>query len=134
MHFYDFTRIFDYTPGIFLVLLPDAPKFTIVAANKARMEATKTTQDQIGKGLFEIFPDNPEDLNATGAKNLRQSLEQVIESLKPNTMAVQKYDIPNPLSEGGGFEEKYWSPVNSPVLDENGKILYIIHQVQDVTE
>ena len=134
MHFYDFTRIFDYTPGIFLVLLPDAPKFTIVAANKARMEATKTTQDQIGKGLFEIFPDNPEDLNATGAKNLRQSLEQVIESLKPNTMAVQKYDIPKPLSEGGGFEEKYWSPVNSPVLDENGKILYIIHQVQDVTE
>lgn len=134
MHSFDFSKIFDYTPGVYLVILPDSPKFTIIAANKARLDATMTTNDQIGKGLFEMFPDNPDDPNATGEKNLRQSLEQVIENLKPNTMAVQKYDIPKPVSEGGGFEEKYWSPVNSPVLDENGKLLYIIHQVQDVTE
>jgi signal transduction histidine kinase len=131
---FDFTKIFDYTPGIFLVLLPDSPKFTIIAANKARMEATKTNKDQIGRGLFEMFPDNPDDPNASGEKHLRHSLEQVIENLKPNTMAVQKYDIPRPESEGGGFEEKYWSPINSPVLDDNGKLLYIIHQVEDVTE
>jgi len=37
----------------------------------------------------------------------------------PDAMAVQKYDIPRPASEGGGFEERYWSPFNSPVL---GKI------------
>ena len=131
---FDFTRIFDYTPGIFLVLLPDSPKFTIIAANKARMAATKTNKDQIGRGLFEMFPDNPDDLNATGEKNLRLSLEQVIENLKSNTMAVQKYDIPRPENEGGGFEEKYWSPINSPVLGDDGKLLYIIHQVEDVTE
>ena len=49
-------------------------------------------------------------------------------------MAVQKYDIRRPESEGGEFEERYWSPVNSPVLDEGGKILYIIHRVEDVTD
>ncbi len=49
-------------------------------------------------------------------------------------MAVQKYDIRRPESEGGGFEERYWSPVNSPVLGATGEVDYIIHRVEDVTE
>jgi signal transduction histidine kinase/DNA-binding response OmpR family regulator len=49
-------------------------------------------------------------------------------------MAVQKYDIRKPESEGGGFEERYWSPVNSPVLGPTGEVLYIIHRVEDVTK
>jgi signal transduction histidine kinase len=49
-------------------------------------------------------------------------------------MAVQKYDIRRPASEGGGFEERYWSPVNSPVLGPDGEIAYIVHRVEDVTE
>src|SRR5207245_9514573 len=46
---------------------------------------------------------------------------------------VQKYDIRRPESEGGGFEERYWSPVNSPVLGADGKVAYIIHRVEDRT-
>jgi len=49
-------------------------------------------------------------------------------------MAVQKYDIRRPESEGGGFEERFWSPTNSPVLDADGELAYIIHRVEDVTE
>ena len=40
-------------------------------------------------------------------------------------MAVQKYDIRRPADLGGGFEERYWSPVNSPVLNEDGSVKYI---------
>jgi signal transduction histidine kinase len=49
-------------------------------------------------------------------------------------MAVQKYDVRRAESEGGDFEERFWSPVNSPVLDKNGEIVFIIHRVEDVTE
>jgi signal transduction histidine kinase len=49
-------------------------------------------------------------------------------------MAVQKYDIRRPEDEGGGFEERYWSPVNSPVCAPDGSLLYILHRVEDVTE
>ena len=49
-------------------------------------------------------------------------------------MAVQKYDIRRPESSRGGFEERYWSPVNSPVLSDKGDILCIVHRVEDVTE
>ena len=49
-------------------------------------------------------------------------------------MSVQKYDVQRPESEGGGFEERFWSPHNSPVLNPDGTLAYIIHQVLDVTD
>ena len=49
-------------------------------------------------------------------------------------MPVQKYDIRRPESEGGAFEERFWSPVNSPVLGAAGELLYIVHRVEDVTD
>jgi PAS domain S-box-containing protein len=91
-------------------------------------------EDIVGRGLFEIFPDNPEDPNADGVRNLYASLQRVMASKRPDRMAVQKYDIRRPEQEGGGFEERYWSPLNSPVLDERGEVSYIIHWVEDVTE
>jgi signal transduction histidine kinase len=49
-------------------------------------------------------------------------------------MAVQKYDIRRPEAEGGGFEVRYWTPVNSPVLGADGALASILHSVDDVTE
>jgi hypothetical protein len=47
---------------------------------------------------------------------------------------VQKYDIRKPESDGCGFEERFWSPVNSPVFGPGAEVAYIIHRVEDVTE
>jgi PAS domain-containing protein len=116
---------------LYLVLTPD---LNIAAVSEAYLKATMTKREEIlGRGLFEIFPDNPDDSNATGAGNLRASLERVLNNRMPDTMAVQKYDIRRPESEGSGFEERYWSPVNSPIL-MNGEVAYVIHRVEDVTE
>src|SRR5262245_26674647 len=103
----------------------------MVAATDARFEATHTSRDSIGRGLFEVFPDNPDDAGATGTSNLRASLERVIATRAPDTMAVQKYDIRGP---DGAFQSKYWSPKNIPVLAASGEIRYILHRVEDVTE
>src|SRR5262249_20079987 len=65
---------------------------------------------------------------------LEASLRRVLETRAPDAMSVQKYDVRRPESEGGGFEERYWSPLNAPVLDESGNIRWIIHRVEDVTE
>ena len=127
----NFARLFAASPEILLVLLPDSPRFTMVAATEARFEATHTTRDTIGRGLFEVFPDNPDDRGATGTSNLRSSLERVLTTRAPDTMAVQKYDIRGP---DGHFQAKYWSPRNIPVLGEAGEVLYILHRVEDVTD
>ena len=111
------------------------PDFTIVAASDAYLRATMTTRTGIvGRRIFDVFPDNPDDPAATGVANLSASLHRVLQKRAPDTMAVQKYDIRRPDVDGGGFEERYWSPLNSPVLDATGEVTYIIHRVEDVTE
>lgn len=131
----DFRALFEGVPARFLTLLPDAPRFTIVAVTRAYLDATMTNrEDIVGRGIFEVFPDNPNDPAATGTENLRASLERAVATRRPDSMAVQKYDIPRPENEGGGFEERYWSPLNTPVLDEHGNVAYVLHRVEDVTE
>ena len=128
----DFRALFESTPGLYLVLTPD---LTIVAVSDAYLQATMTKRAEIlGRGLFDVFPDNPDDPGPTGVSNLSASLERVLRNRTSDAMAVQKYDIRRPASQGGGFEERYWSPVNSPVFGPNQQIAYIIHQVEDVTE
>jgi PAS domain-containing protein len=128
----DFRALFEGSPNLYLVLNPD---LKIVAVSDAYCRATKTERPAIlGRGIFDVFPDNPADLKATGVSNLRASLGRVLQFRRPDAMAIQKYDILRPVSEGGGFEERYWSPLNSPVLDINGDVSWIIHRVEDVTE
>jgi signal transduction histidine kinase len=127
----DFRVLFESAPGLFLVLTPE---LHIVAVSDAYLRATMTIREGIlGRHLFDVFPDNPGDPEASGVGNLRASLERVIHSRGADLMAIQKYDIRRPASEGGGFEERYWSPVNCPVLGADGEIKYIIHRVEDVT-
>jgi hypothetical protein len=59
-----------------------------------------------------VFPDNPDDPHASGVHNLRASLERVLSGRASDAMAVQKYDIRRPESEGGAFEERRSRPVS----------------------
>ncbi|QCG92954.1 response regulator (plasmid) [Azospirillum sp. TSA2s] len=128
----DFRALFDAAPGNYLVLAPD---LTIVGVNDAYLRSTLTRrEDIVGRPLFEVFPDNPADVAADGVRNLRASLKRVLRHKRSDAMAVQKYDIPRPAAGVGGFEERYWSPLNTPVLDANGAVTWIIHRVEDVTD
>ena len=121
--------LFDSLPGLYLVLTPE---LVITAVSDAYLKATMTTREGIiGRGLFDVFPDNPDDPAADGVRNLRASLDRVRRHCTPDTMAIQKYDMRRP---GGAFEVRFWSPVNSPVLGVDGRLDYIIHRVEDVTD
>src|ERR1700729_3386471 len=123
----DFRVLFEAAPGLYLVLTPD---LKIAAVSDGYLRATMTQRQAIlGRGLFEVFPDNPDDPTATGVRNLSASFERVLREKATDAMAVQKYDIRRPDAEGGGFEERYWSPVNSPVFGPGGEVAYIIHRV-----
>lgn len=128
----DFRALFEASPGLYLVLKPD---LTIVAVTDAYLRATMTTREQIlGRGIFDVFPDNPDDPRASGVRNLKASLQRVMATGVADSMPLQKYDIRRPESEGGTFEERYWSPLNTPVFSGKGHLTYIIHCVEDVTE
>jgi PAS domain S-box-containing protein len=128
----DFSALFDATPSPYLVLSSD---LRIVSVNRAYLHATSTVREDIlGRGIFEVFPDNPADPAASGVEKLDASLQRVLQTRSADTMAIQKYDIRVPGPHGLCFEERYWSPINTPVLGADGEVTHIIHRVEDVTE
>lgn len=129
----DFRALFESAPTPLLVVAPAG--FRIVAVNDAYLRTTMTTRaDILGCDIFDVFPDNPDDPKATGVHNLRASLQRVIETRRADAMAVQQHDIRRPQAEGGGFEERWWSPINMPVFDHEGAVALIIQRIEDVTE
>lgn len=128
-----YQQLFEACPHPYLVLRADTD-FGIVAVNDRYLEATGTRREAIvGHGLFEIFPDNPDETGDSAVGDLRASLLRVLGDRRPDVMGVQKYDIPR-RDGSDGFELKYWSPVNTPVFSAGGEVAYIIHHVEDVTE
>jgi PAS domain S-box-containing protein len=122
-------ELFPILPGLYLLL---DPTFQIVDATDAYAQSTLTTRRAlIGLHIFEAFPDNPADPSRSGERNVRASLETVARTLRPDRMEVQRYDIRG--RDGVPFEERYWRPLNSPILAADGTLRFILHQVEDVT-
>ena len=127
-----FTRLFQASPAPFLVLKPDAPHFTIAEVNDAYLSVTMRTRNTVvGRPIFEAYPENPSEKTGRGVVALRASLERVLASKQPDALPGLKYDIARP---DGTFEERWWSPVNSAVLDEDGEVEALIHNANDETE
>jgi PAS domain S-box-containing protein len=123
--------LFAALPGNYVLLAAD-PDFTMVAVTDDRLTVTMTRrEDTVGRPLFELFPDNPQDPSANGVVNLRASLERVLKTRAPDRMPVQRYDIRRP---DGTFEEHHWSPINWPLIGPDGTVTHIIHAAEDVTD
>ncbi len=127
----DLQRLLRVTPGMFVLLSPDAC-YTILGASAEYLKTSHSDESIVGRPLFEAFPDNPE-VDALGSRTLRSSLSQVLATGKPDRMPIVRYDVRRPASEGGGFEERYWSPLNIPVLADDGRVEFIMHRVEEAT-
>ncbi|UFS69441.1 PAS domain-containing protein [Geomonas sp. RF6] len=128
----DFQRVFEAVPDPCLLL---DRNLRIVAVNEEYLKATMTRREEImGMTMMELFPVNPAEAGATGATNVGGSLTRVLERKVPDTLPLQKYDIRKPKEEGGAYEERYWSAVNTPVLNADYEVDYVIHRAHDVTD
>ena len=127
----DYERFFEKLPNVCAILSPD---FRVLAINAAFERASLRQRDAIvGRILFEAFEDNPDDPEGDGMTKLRESLERVKRDRVPDALSVQRFDIQDPARPGVRLE-RYWSPVNTPVLDANGNVQFIIHLAEDVTD
>ncbi|HEY0670372.1 MAG TPA: PAS domain S-box protein [Sphingobacteriaceae bacterium] len=128
----DFNQFFKSFPTPCLILAPDIPTFTITSVNDKYLQVTGTSEkDLLGKGIFEAFPDNPENTYANGIDKLKLSLITACTSKIPHKMDIVKYDIP--VRGTDDFDERYWKSESTPVLNETGEVNFIIHTVTDVT-
>jgi serine phosphatase RsbU (regulator of sigma subunit) len=127
----DYAAVFQALPGMVALLTPE---LVYADANEEFLRLTgRKRQDLVGRHLFDVFPDNPNDPTATGMRNLEASLRRVLATGERDTMALQRYDVESP-DRPGEWEERYWSPVNGPVLGPEGQVVLLVHRVEEVTE
>ncbi len=125
-----YRMLFEAAPHASLALRADAG-FEVVFVNQRYLQATGAKRhDLVGRPLFEALHENPHDPAAGDADNLRASLERVMRSALPDDMGLREIRAP---SVGGGFETQIWKRVNTPVLDEDGRLSFILHDIEDVT-
>ncbi|MEW2074830.1 PP2C family protein-serine/threonine phosphatase [Streptomyces sp. NPDC012403] len=127
----DYAAVYQALPGMVALLTPD---LVYADVNEAFVRGTgRSRETVVGRFLFDVFPENPNDPEAKGAHLLRTSLLRVLSTGERDTMAVQRYDVETP-EYSGVWEERYWSPVNAPVLGPDGQVALIVHRVEEVTE
>lgn len=126
-------RFVKSLPGLLLVVRAADEQFTIVAASDDYLRATHTSRTILGQPIFTVFPDNPAAPDAMASRNLRASFERVLARRDTDTMEMQRYDVRLPPCAGGEFEERFWKPVNAPVLTADGEVEYILHRVEEAS-
>jgi two-component sensor histidine kinase len=126
-----FRAVFDTSPRPLLLMAADAPRFTMLAANAAHARVFLTTTDALeGHGVFEVFPAEPEPAIAEFIGAIRESLERVLSSGKPDRMPVGRLNL---VSAAGDPVERYWTATNTPILGARGEVTHIVSAAQDVT-
>jgi hypothetical protein len=76
------------------------------------------------------FPGQSGRPTADGVSNLYASFKIAAETGRPHAMQAERYDV---RDQSGAFVERYWRPVNTPLLDQEGRLIYLLHHVEDVT-
>ncbi|WP_192843048.1 sensor histidine kinase [Aureimonas frigidaquae] len=126
MNRFSFTQLLTALPSPHMVL---DLKLNYVAANPAYVAAVgRAETDLVGRNLFDLFPNE----GAEG-RRLRESIARVIATGRPDTLAYIHYRIPAAGTQGG-FEDRYWSAVHSPLLDEDGQVAFVLQNTVDITE
>lgn len=127
-----YKTIFNHSQSAMLIVSPDE-NYIMLDVNEAYLSGTNTTrEDLVGKSVFAVFPGNPTDEVSKNIERTYYSFEQAIKTKKPHTMSNYRYDIP--IRGTNEFEERYWTTTNTPILDDNGEVIYFIHSPTDVTE
>lgn len=125
-----FQSDFENSQCPYLVLDPRAG-LHIVDINDAYAGVTMTARMGVaGERLFDVFPDNPDDLFADGVSNLYASFMTAAQTSRPHAMSIQRYDIRDP---SGKFVVRYWRATNTPLFDDKGRLVYLLHHAEDVT-
>ncbi|WP_369167472.1 PP2C family protein-serine/threonine phosphatase [Streptomyces sp. R28] len=127
----DYEAVFQGLPGM-VALLTSELVYADANEDFQRLSG-RTRAELVGRYIFDVFPDNPNDPAATGMRDVQASMLRVVATGERDTMALQRYDVEDP-TRPGEWVERYWSPVNAPVFGPDGRVALIVHRVEEVTE
>ncbi len=120
-------RLFQAAPGEIAVL---DPHFSIVAVNDACIREWKPREKTSSVRASSIPSSTTRPVRdrfasrSRGCSNTRAS----------DKMAARPRGVPTACGPSDEIDERYESALNYPILDEDGRVINIVHQVEDVTE
>ncbi len=123
--------VFEATSSAYSLMDPD---YVILDVNPAFVDLVGVpAADLVGRQAFEVFVESPSQSGQEPARVMRESLERVKRTGQRDSMLLHRFDIPDP-DRPGAFLERYWSPVNNPVLDDEGRVVALLQEVHDATD
>jgi PAS domain S-box-containing protein len=127
-----FKKLFEVSPNAYMVL---DRELRYVAANPVYLRETGSRLDQLlGRYVFDLFPNDPDDPGNASARMLQRSLERVLATGERDHLALIPYRVPKEVDGALVTEERFWSATHSPVLDADGRVGFILQHTVDVTE
>ncbi|HEY0254272.1 MAG TPA: PAS domain S-box protein, partial [Kofleriaceae bacterium] len=122
----DLRAVIRSAPDSYLLLTPD---LRIAEASDAYLASTMAPREtSIGKYVFEVFPDDPQNQGAES--NAKAAFLRVTTERQPNARTL-RYPL---RRRDGGFEERHWRTSNTPVFDDKGEVAWILHRAEDITD
>nr|WP_271213427.1 PAS domain-containing protein [Rhodococcus wratislaviensis]GLK40527.1 hypothetical protein GCM10017611_74020 [Rhodococcus wratislaviensis] len=121
-----YQAFFEKMPVIAFVV--DKERRIVAVTDRLLGGGSNSREALVGKDVFEMFPDNPDDPQANGTEVLRASLDRAFLTGEIEVLPRQRYDA---RAEDGQFVERYWLPENNPVRDADGDVAFVIHSVVD---
>ncbi|WP_172652610.1 PAS domain-containing protein [Rhodococcus opacus] len=121
-----YQAFFEKMPVIAFVV--DKERRIVAVTDRLLGGGSNSREALVGKDVFEMFPDNPDDPQANGTEVLRASLDRAFLTGEVEVLPRQRYDA---RAEDGQFVERYWLPENNPVRDSDGDVAFVIHSVVD---
>ena len=128
-----FRALFEASPARLLALTPS--DLSVVAVSDGFLRATHFDRAEVvGRSLFELVAsasasdDDDQAARSDRVRSLRVSLEKVIETRRPDVLPAPAF-VPHDRPSSTG--EAAWVAVNSPVLDEGGHVILIVHALED---
>lgn len=108
------------------------PDLRIRGLNEPYEAISLRGRDELLGGLVgDVFPENPDDPQASGLALLAASVESALSRNGADVMPIMRYDITDPR-EPDVFLPKLWTARNLAVHDGDGTI-GVLHQVTEVT-
>src|SRR5262245_1128411 len=118
----DFRIVFDASPNAYMLL---DRELRFVDANRAYLDLTATSLERlIGRGMFELFPHDPEQPNNANARLLRESFERVLRTRQRDVIPYLAYRVAR--DPGGELVDRVWSATHTPLLGADGEVELIL--------
>ncbi|MGH7195427.1 MAG: ATP-binding protein [Candidatus Saccharimonadales bacterium] len=125
----DYQTLFKALPEAYLVLLADAPAFTIVDANQAYLDISGQTAKALeGQAFFKAFRPGRAKAQKADAKLLAESLQRAAAGNQPDSPDIAAFW----LSEAAKARYGAWRIVHYPLPDSGGRQPLIVQTLENL--